>query len=68
MSEVIAHEGSGDGPERFLHRRNLSENVGAVAVILDHTFEPANLAFNTAEAAQVGAFDLGIDFNRLAFG
>ena len=68
MSEMIPHEGSGDGSERFLHRGNLSENVGTIAVLLDHTLQPANLTFNTAQAAQVGAFDLIINGDRLAFG
>jgi hypothetical protein len=64
VREVIAHERSGDGSERLLRRSNLRENIRAISIVFDHALNSANLTFNSAEPAQVGSLDLGIDTDR----
>lgn len=44
--------------ERGADRNNLSDDVDAVAVFLDHIREPANLAFDAAEPLDRGRLDV----------
>ena len=41
-----------DPPQRSAHRRNLREDVDAVAIALDHTGDPAYLALDSIEPAK----------------
>jgi hypothetical protein len=41
-----------DSPQRSAHRRNLREDVNAVAVALDHAGDSADLALDSIEAAK----------------
>src|SRR6185437_9823034 len=66
VREVIAHQRSGDGAQRLLGRGDLRKNVRAVTVVLDHALKTANLAFNSAEPAQIRSLDLGIDTDGFA--
>lgn len=52
--EMILHQISGHAAQGFLHGGDLDDDVRAVAVILDHFLQAANLAFNSAEAFGVG--------------
>jgi len=45
MFEVISHELPADCPQRFLHRRDLHHDVGAVTIAFDHSLESAHLAW-----------------------
>jgi hypothetical protein len=36
-----------------VHRRDLHEDVGAVAVLLDHLLQPAHLALDQPQSADV---------------
>ena len=40
------------------HRRNLRDNVDAVAVVLDHLLQPSHLALDTIEPASAGVLDV----------
>jgi len=41
-----------DAPQRRTHRRDLGEDVDAVAVTIDHAGDPAHLALDSAETAK----------------
>ena len=64
MAKMIAKQLPSDSAERLLHRRNLSQNVGAVAVFADHALQPANLALNAAQPFLVAGFNLGVNSHR----
>src|SRR5579863_469290 len=68
MAEVIFHEGAGDAAEGFLDGGDLGDDVGAVAILFDHLLEAADLAFDAAEAIEVGFFDLRFDFDGFSSG
>jgi hypothetical protein len=68
VGEVIAHQSSGYGAERLLHGGELGDDVGAVAVFFDHAMQAADLAFDEAEATEIGGFDLRVDGYSLASG
>lgn len=68
VREMIAHERTGYGAQRFLRGRDLHEDVGAVAVFFNHAVDAAYLAFNAAEAAEIGGFDFRVDTDCLASG
>ncbi len=59
--QVIAHQQTADAAQRFLHRGDLYQDVGAVALLLDHRFEAAYLAGDAAQPTDGGAFQLGVD-------
>src|ERR1700680_4201548 len=48
VRKMIAHQGVGHGAQRLLRRGDLSENVRAVAIVLNHALDSANLSFNPA--------------------
>ena len=64
--EVIAHQVTSNSAERLLHAGDLSDDVGAVAIFFDHFLKAADLAFDAAEALQVGGFQFGIDGDGFA--
>jgi hypothetical protein len=45
----------------LLHRGDLGEDVGAVAVLLDHLVETADLAFDPLEAVEVPLLEITVD-------
>jgi hypothetical protein len=49
LQQQLAH-----APQRLLHRRNLDQNIGAIAVLVDHPLQPTHLAFDAAEALGEG--------------
>jgi len=53
VTQVIAHQRASHGPQRFLHGRNLHQDVRAVAVAFDHFLQAAHLALDAAQALQV---------------
>ena len=55
--QVVAEELAGHAPERFLHRGQLHEDVGAVAVLVDHPLQPAHLPLDAAQAHEVALLD-----------
>ena len=48
VRKMIARQGAGNGAQRLLRRGDLSENVRAVAIVLNHALDSANLTFNPA--------------------
>src|SRR6202035_4954780 len=66
MSQVIAHQPSGYRSQRLLRRRDLSQNVGTVAIPFNHTLQTANLALDTTQPPQVRSLDLRGDADSFA--
>src|SRR3954470_7053138 len=62
--EVVAQQLAAHSAQRFLNRRDLGENVRAVAVVVDHLLESADLAFDAPQTREVFGFDLRIDSYR----
>jgi hypothetical protein len=52
MADMILQDLLLDPPQRGAHRRDLRDEVDAVAVTLDHAGDPAHLALNPAETAK----------------
>ena len=46
MGDVVAQDLLADAAQRGAHRRNLRDDVDAIAVLLDHAHETAHLAFD----------------------
>jgi hypothetical protein len=66
VGKVITHERPSNGSECLLSRSNLGENIRAIPIVFDHALNTANLTFNSAEPAQIGSLDLGIDTDCFA--
>jgi len=47
-----------DAPQRGAHRGNLGDDVDAVAVVVNHSGQPADLAFDPAETFLAGSLDV----------
>src|SRR6266481_8239429 len=58
MRHVISQHFFLDPAERGAHRRDLRNNVDAVAVLVDHLGEAADLAFDPAQAFLTGSLDV----------
>src|SRR6266545_1121925 len=52
MGDVILQNFLLGPPQRRAHRRDLRDDVDAIAVLLHHAGEPAHLAFDPAQAAK----------------
>jgi len=65
MAEVIPHQTLTHGAKSFLDRGKLDENVGAIAVFLDHALQAADLAFNAPQPVKIRPFDFGINAGSL---
>src|ERR1700704_3058818 len=50
MRHVVAQDFLFHAPERSAHRRNLRDDVDAIAILVDHLREAADLAFDPAQA------------------
>ena len=61
MLEVIAHEFAANGPQRFVRGRDLRQDIGAVAIVLDHFLQAADLPFDPPEPLEVASFGVGVD-------
>src|SRR6266511_3410975 len=46
VTEVLVDEPDADNLERGRHRRELRQDVDAVAVVVDHPLEPTDLSFD----------------------
>src|ERR1700733_1344273 len=68
VSEVVTHQSPGNRAKSLLCRRDLRENIRAIAIFFHHPLQPANLAFNPAQSPQVRSLDCRIDFNCFAAG
>jgi len=64
VPQMIPHQRLPDGPQRFLHRRKLHQNVGAVAVIVHHSLQPANLPFDSPQPVPISRFDFTVHASR----
>jgi hypothetical protein len=58
--QVVAHQLAADGAQGFVHRGDLRQHIGAVAVGFDHSLQAADLAFDSAEAEEVARAGGGI--------
>src|SRR5271165_3813008 len=58
---MIFHQIAGDAAQGFLHRSDLYDDVGAIAVFANHFLQAANLAFNAAQALLIALLQFGID-------
>src|SRR5438309_4626383 len=47
-----------------MNRRDLRQDIGAVAVLLDHLLQAAHLAFDAAQAMKVAGLGFRIDAER----
>jgi hypothetical protein len=66
VMEMIAYEVSRDAAESFLNAGYLRDDVGTVAIVLDHFLEAADLAFDAAKAVAIGFLELGVDAHGFA--
>jgi hypothetical protein len=64
--QVIAHQLSPHPAKRFVDRGDLGEDVGTIAVLVDHLLESAKLALYATEAFEVSRFDFRIDLDGFA--
>jgi len=49
-----------------MNRRNLGHHVGAVAVVVDHLLQTANLAFDASKALEIPRLYFRIDTDRFS--
>src|SRR6476661_4330288 len=63
--EVVAHQLAADRAQGLLDGGDLGQDVGAVAVLLDHLLEAAHLPLDPPQALLVAVIDPGIDGYRL---
>jgi len=56
VRDVLSQDLLLDTPQRGAHRRDLRDDVDAVAVIFNHAREAPHLAFDAAEASKTGGF------------
>src|SRR4026207_1786381 len=71
---MIAQQLAPDSPQGFLHRRNLRNHLGAVAILLNHLLQATDLAIDAAEPLEIRFLDRRVDdvgmlmFIRRSFG
>lgn len=58
VGDVVLEDFLLDPPQRGTHRRNLRDDIDAVALLLHHLGETAHLAFDPAEAFLTGCLDV----------
>ena len=59
MGDVVAQYFLLDPAQRRFRRRDLRHHVDAIAVVLDHSGQPANLTFDSFQPFQARGLDLG---------
>lgn len=64
--QMIFHQIARDAPQRFLDRGDLHDDVGAVAIFVDHFLKAADLPFDAAQAFPIRFFQNRIYGNGLA--
>src|SRR5690606_11794681 len=55
--QVVAHQLAAHAAQRLVHRRDLRHDVRAVAVLLHHALEPADLPLDAAQPLQIAVLD-----------
>ena len=68
VMQVILHQVARDAAQRLLHRGDLGDDVGAVAVILDHFLQAADLPFDAAQPLPIAFLERLIDRQRFVAG
>src|SRR5258708_17529561 len=58
MGDVIAQDLLLDAPKRGPHRRNLRDDVDAIAILIDHARDAAHLALDPVHALGAGRLDV----------
>src|SRR5882724_2660114 len=66
MVQMITHQVARHTPQRFLRAGDLRDDVRAVAVLLHHFLQAANLPLDSTQAMTVSRFDIRIDTYSLA--
>src|SRR5690349_16924844 len=64
--EMVAQQLASHAPQRFLHRRDLHEDVGAVPFLLDHLLQPSHLSLDAPEPLLIPLLDGGVYRHGLA--
>ncbi len=67
MPQMIFQQFPRDAPQRLLHRRDLRNDISAIAFFCHHPLQAAHLALNPAQPGEIGALDLRFDRQRFAF-
>ena len=62
---MIFHQTTRNASQRLLYGSNLHDDVGAIAVGLDHFLQAADLAFNSSQPPLVALFEFRIDCDGL---
>jgi hypothetical protein len=63
--QVVSQQETSGGAERLMDGRNLHEDIGAVALVLDHLLEAANLSFDPFQPEDSLPFQLSVDSVRV---
>ncbi len=58
---MIAQQLAPDAAQRFLSRRDLRDDLWAVAILFHHSLQPANLSLDSAQAAKIRRLDRRLD-------
>src|ERR1017187_4787958 len=58
---MAPHQLPPDSAQCLVHRRDLDENIGAVAILLDHLVDSSHLPFDTTKPREVGHLRVGVD-------
>ena len=58
MGDVIAQDLLLEAPQRGAHRRNLRDDVDAIAILIDHARDAAHLALDPVQALGAGRLDV----------
>src|SRR6266850_8445170 len=66
MVQMIAHQVARHAPQRFLYAGDLRNDIRAVAALLHHFLQAANLPLDSTQAMMVRRFDIRIDTDGLA--
>jgi hypothetical protein len=64
VPQVIPHQLPADGAKRFVDRRDLREDVGAVAILSDHLLESTRLAFDSPQTLEVARLHVRVYCER----
>ena len=58
--QVVLEQPAADTPKRLLHRGELHQHVGAVALLLHHLLQAADLPLDPAQPSSDGMFDFRV--------
>jgi hypothetical protein len=68
MAQVVFQQSARHLSQRLMDGGDLDENVCAITIFFNHSLKSSNLAFDAAEAIEIGGFDLRIDSHRVFTG